>query len=232
MNEKTNSQHQPLVYRVERSDRKSYGLKVTEKAEIIVKAPWYAGKRDIERIVGEKEKWLRDKLRLMENRKSQKPIRDFKEGTELFYLGDLMTLKIDESISRDIKIVFPHIHLASDLTQNAKSNLEIWYRHHAMQLFSKHAEEIAKLHGLSYKNIKLSSAKKRWGSCSSSGNINLSWRLMMAPERIVHYVIAHELAHTVHMDHSRDFWALVEHIHPHSKHDDKWLDENGHKLDW
>jgi predicted metal-dependent hydrolase len=221
-----------LEYKIIRSNRKSYGLKVTDSAEIIVKAPWYAENSDIERIVSQKEGWLRKKLDLMKNRIAETPRRTLNSGDKVLYLGDTLTINYDDSIKSRIEIRLLDLHVASNLTDNIKSNLEIWYKHHAKSVFSSIAEDIASTHGLSYQKIKLSSPEKRWGSCSSKGNINLNWRLIMAPERIVHYVIAHELAHTVHMNHSKAFWDLTEHIHPASNEDDKWLDDNGHKLYW
>jgi len=221
-----------FYYKVIRSDRKSYGLKVNDDAELIVKAPWYAGDRDIEKIVNEKQNWIKEKIRLMKQRASEKHIRDFKENTLLYYLGEEYRLRIDKSMSKTIEVNPPNIVIASDISQNAQKNLEIWYKHKAKKLFTAIADDICIKHGLAYKLLKLNNPQKRWGSCSSSGNINLCWRLIMAPERIIHYVIAHEIAHTVHLNHSNDFWQLTERLHPSSKQDDKWLDENGHKLHW
>lgn len=70
----------------------------------------------------------------------------------------------------------------------------------------------------------------RWGSCSSDKVVMFSWRLVMAPPEIQHYVVAHELAHLRHLDHGRGFWALVEQLTPHRAHAEAWLKHNGTAL--
>ena len=76
--------------------------------------------------------------------------------------------------------------------------------------------------------VKLNYSSGRWGSCSASGSINLSTRLLFAPQAVIDYVIIHELAHRIEMNHSPRFWALVERAMPDYKQKEKWLTEYGH----
>lgn len=80
--------------------------------------------------------------------------------------------------------------------------------------------------GKEIKNIKLKYTTSNWGSCSSKGNINLSSRLLFAPQDVIDYVIIHELAHTYEMNHSSRFWKLVSDAMPNYKSKEKWLKEN------
>ncbi len=80
--------------------------------------------------------------------------------------------------------------------------------------------------------VKLKYTSSRWGSCSSSGNINLSTRLLFAPEEVIDYVIIHELAHLIEANHSHRFWKLVEDAMPEYREHEKWLKENGHRFDF
>lgn len=89
---------------------------------------------------------------------------------------------------------------------------------------------MAKTMGLAYKSLKINNAKTRWGSCGSSGNLNFTWRLIMAPKKVVDYVIVHELAHLKQMNHSPKFWNEVKLIIPDYKNDELWLKRNGHLL--
>ena len=84
-----------------------------------------------------------------------------------------------------------------------------------------------KVMGLSCNKITVRDQKTRWGSCSSKGNLNLNYKLAYMPQKILDYVVVHELAHLRHMDHSREFWALVETYLPDFKECRKWLKENG-----
>lgn len=80
--------------------------------------------------------------------------------------------------------------------------------------------------------VKLKYTSSRWGSCSSKGNINFSTRLLFAPEEVVDYVIIHELAHRIEMNHSARFWKLVSDAMPNYKKHEKWLKEFGKECDF
>ena len=80
--------------------------------------------------------------------------------------------------------------------------------------------------GVTCNRVMVRDQKSRWGSCSSEGNLNFSWRLYLMPEPILNYVVAHEVAHLTHMNHSPDFWALVEDICPDMKTSRRWMKKN------
>jgi predicted metal-dependent hydrolase len=83
-----------------------------------------------------------------------------------------------------------------------------------------------------FKTIRLKYNHSNWGSCSRSGNINLSTRLLFAPQEIQDYVIIHELAHLIEFNHSPRYWALVAKADPNYKHHVEWLNRNGHSCDF
>lgn len=81
-----------------------------------------------------------------------------------------------------------------------------------------------------YHSISIRDQKTRWGSCSGKGNLSFNWRLILAPPEILDYVVVHELCHLTHLNHSKDFWHLVETVLPDYKERRQWLKENGHTL--
>ena len=95
------------------------------------------------------------------------------------------------------------------------------------------SQKVHKLNQLYFKQhinrITLKNTKTRWGSCSQKGNINLSTRILFAPEEVIDYVCIHELAHLKESNHSRKFWHLVESVFPDYKQHLQWLKKNGHK---
>ncbi len=107
---------------------------------------------------------------------------------------------------------------------------ENFYKYKASIVISQRIKAISDIHGFQYKKICLTSAKKRWGSCSYNNCIRINWRLIMAPADIIDYVIIHELAHTIHKNHSRNFWNYVGLVMPDYKISIKWLKDNGHLL--
>ena len=83
--------------------------------------------------------------------------------------------------------------------------------------------------GVSYGSITVRDQKTRWGSCSAKGNLNFNWKLVLMPEEILEYVVVHELAHRLQMNHSTEFWDEVEKILPDYRKRRQWLKENGQK---
>ena len=84
----------------------------------------------------------------------------------------------------------------------------------------------------SVNRIVIRNQKTRWGSCSSKRNLNFNWRLVMAPQEILDYIVVHELCHLAYLDHSRQFWQLVEVILPDYMQRRNWLRVNGGLLEW
>lgn len=84
--------------------------------------------------------------------------------------------------------------------------------------------------GKPYRSIKLKDTSSRWGSCSARGTLSYSWRIMMAPPGVVDYLVAHEVAHLVHFNHSRHFWGLVREICPELDEGKHWLRRHGEGL--
>ena len=84
--------------------------------------------------------------------------------------------------------------------------------------------------GISYGRISIRGQKTRWGSCSSKGNLNYNYLLVLCPDEVAEYVVIHELCHRIHMNHSKDFWNKIEEFCPQYKIARKWLKRNGHSL--
>lgn len=92
------------------------------------------------------------------------------------------------------------------------------------------SDRYAQTLGRPYRGITLRDTRSRWGSCSSAGGLMYSWRLILAPPQVLEYVAAHEVAHLEHMNHSRDFWDTVDHIHGPYDQPRAWLRQNGADL--
>ncbi|MDB5473477.1 MAG: family metallopeptidase [Devosia sp.] len=105
-----------------------------------------------------------------------------------------------------------------------------WFKEQAaIELAARTAQHASAL-GVSVKSIRMRSQASRWGSCSSSGNINYNWRLILAPPFVLDYVAAHEVAHLVEMNHSAAFWETVRRTLPEMDRGRAWLKAHGRQL--
>lgn len=100
----------------------------------------------------------------------------------------------------------------------------------AKRIFPERTAYFALRMGVDYGRITIREQKTRWGSCTSEGNLNFNWRLIFAPEKVLDYVVVHELAHRKEMNHSPAFYAVVASVMPEYKIYEKWLRDNGKTL--
>ena len=149
--------------------------------------------------------------------------------------------------ARAIVTPFSHtrITLRGDLLQLAMSSIDAcqesfteqitehvcgWLRSHARRAFCEDVEIQKARHGFTYQSISIKDTRSRWGSCSARNNLNFNWRLIMAPDDVLSYVVTHETAHLSHLDHSENFWKLVAERCPGYLHQKNWLRKNGASL--
>jgi predicted metal-dependent hydrolase len=112
----------------------------------------------------------------------------------------------------------------------ARSALEAWLREAARFAIVTQVERRAAEMGLAYGNVAIRDQKTRWGSCSHAGNLNFNWRLVLAPSAVLDYVVVHELAHRVELNHSMRFWRIVAHYCPNMSEHRTWLRAHGASL--
>lgn len=105
-----------------------------------------------------------------------------------------------------------------------------YYMESARKIFKRKTAAYARKMGVTYGRITIREQKTRWGSCTSEGNLNFNWRLIFAPEKVLDYVVVHELSHRKEMNHSPAFYAVVASVMPEYKACEKWLRDNGATL--
>jgi len=115
-------------------------------------------------------------------------------------------------------------------TEGVRQVLVQWLRMQAKKDFLQRIEYWSERMGVQVNQVRLKDQRTRWGSCSSLGNINLNWRLIQAPSRIIDYVIIHELAHLVELNHAPAFWAIVSNWYGDHEPAKQWLKIHGAQL--
>ena len=136
--------------------------------------------------------------------------------------------KIEQAIDSHRKWIEKHLEKQKhkvDLTASLTDDQIRELRRTARRVLTCKTEYFSKIMGLKYGRISITGAKTRFGSCNSKGNISYSYRLMLYPEDAIDYVVVHELAHLVQMNHSADFYRVVEKVLPDYKRRAKLLKE-------
>jgi predicted metal-dependent hydrolase len=217
------------MYEIIRSRRRTISIEVRQDASLVVRAPNRASLKEIEEFVASKSSWVEKTQAAMRQRFVESPEKSFQNGEDFLYLGSPYKLSVSHGGKRALEFNEGFI-LSPDHTARAREFFTNWYKDAAAKLIRERADLLLASSGRQHSGIKITGAKRRWGSCARSGRLTFSWRLAMAPLEVVDYVVAHEIAHLDEMNHSSRFWAKVESIFPGYREQRKWLRDHGHKL--
>lgn len=188
-------------YQLIRSARKTVAIQITREGAIVVRAPRRCPQTFIDAFVMEKQAWIQRKQQERERKEAE---RQQEQG----------------SGRRDG---------AAFLLPRTPQE-EAVYRAQAAEVFERKAAYYAARMGVTYNRIAIRDQKTRWGSCSSKGNLNFNWRLVLAPVPVLDYVVIHELAHRREMNHSARFWDIVREMMPDYQTHRRWLRDHGGSL--
>lgn len=221
------NQHTSItIDQIIRSNRKSISLEVRPDGQLIVRAPKYATKSQIHELVRRKASWIEKSRARAASIKALRKPKSFRSGETFWYLGNQYPLKFTDR-SRPILALDGVFLLSKSAKDNAKEAFIAWYREETRAITHDLISEYQKKSHFKVNKVRITSAKTRWGSCSSKNNLNFTYRLCMAPLRVIDYVVVHELSHLKHHNHSKAFWNAVEQIRPDYRKDRDWLKKNG-----
>lgn len=153
----------------------------------------------------------------------------FCDGAEIPLLGETRTIRHAPAARRGVWREEDTIWV-SGFTEHLPRRVTDFLKAEARREITTRARTKAQSQGLRFARISLRDTKSRWGSCSSSGNLNFSWRLIFAPEAVLDYVVAHEVAHLREMNHGPAFWNLTRQMTEDVGWAKAWLSRNGNSL--
>lgn len=203
-----------VEYRISRKRRRTIAITVDANG-LAVSAPASAPWRDIESFLASKARWIT--TRLEQWRDVPRPVRLFGVDGETFCVaGEALRLEVRRgagAVRREPGALV--LELRNPLDGAAVCGaLVAWLKRTALEAFAPRAGHFAARLGRSAPPLALSSARSQWGNCDRKGRIRIAWRLVHLAPRLADYVIAHEVAHLVELNHSRRFWATLESLYP------------------
>ncbi|WP_371868607.1 M48 family metallopeptidase [Pseudoduganella ginsengisoli] len=210
-----------LEYALRRSSRRSIGFMVDDDG-LRVTAPRRVSLADIDDAIRAKQHWILSKLEERRERRAarlQKPPMEWVDGAQVPYLGADIKLRLYTATRNRTDYNPDTRELHMGLVQGAtelllKERVKSWMQQQAKILFVQRLDLYAARLGVEYSAFALSSAGSRWGSCTAQRVIRLNWKLIHFSLPLIDYVVAHELAHILEMNHSPRFWAEVGRIYP------------------
>jgi len=205
-----------IAYTLKRSNRRrSIGLRIDERG-LTVSVPWRASEKWLYSVLQDRAHWVVEKLGDWQTRK---PVETrWEDGEMLAWMGETLTLRVVPGL-----FAAPPERRRSELwvfITNGAGAVQIeqavahWYRHEAERLFAERVAHYAALLDVAPRAVRLSSAKTQWGCCTAHGSVRLNRQLVKLPLHLVDYVVVHELAHLREMNHSAEFWDIVESVCP------------------
>lgn len=230
--------HPPLPFEYEivrRPRRRSLSIVVDERGNVRVLTPTGISVHYILNLLKEKQSWVLEKLHQNRESLAALPEKRYVDGEEFPLMDEKIVIRVKSGKRNAVRYrkesLSIHITLSNPENQEkVRMHLEKIYIKIAKDILPVLTSEEAGKIGITPQKVRIKNVKSRWGSCSSLGNINLNWRLILAPEKIARHVIIHELCHLKHPDHSPDFWAFVSRFDPDYKIHRKWLKENSRSL--
>lgn len=218
----------PVVVRLTRRQRQSVGIRVRD-GEVELIAPPAVSVAYLQTVLHDKRDWIaanlaRDRHELQQRQAAR---------AQVMLAGEVLHLQFAEAARTRISREATMLTVAGpllDTPARQQAALVGWLQREAKRQFADRLADWMPRASRPLSGWALSGARTRWGSCTSKGVVRLNWRLVQAPPAVLDYVIAHELAHLRHMNHSPAFWAEVERLYPGWQPARQWLKNHGNSL--
>ena len=223
-----------ITYQVRYSKRAAHKRIEVTPAGVEVIAPVGTPLNGLSEYVYKKRRWVVDAVRNIEQKSSKLLTQHYASGAKLQYRGRWLMLHVHAADVAEVQIVCRskfHVAVPRELCgteQQAaiRNAFERWLCDRALQDLERFGRRYQARLGVLAKGFRLSKAKARWGSLGRDGVVRMHWRLVQAPMAALEYVVAHELTHLIHRNHSPAFWAELAKVMP------DWMDRKHMLTQW
>jgi len=227
-----------IAYTIERRPRrKTASISVSPMNEVHVVIPEHLTEEQIQSLIDRKAKWIRNKIRFNSEVKYPYRPKEYVSGEAFSYLGRHYRLKVVAGESSPVKLESGRFYVQVPSTVHPLdrddyilSELTAWYQSRGLKKLKERVDMYSKRLDIQLLRVITKDLRSRWGSCTRTGEIAFNWKIVIAPISIIDYVVAHELCHVIHHNHSKEFWRLLQSVLPDYKERKEWLRVNGSLL--
>lgn len=212
------------------SKRRTFQVEVKRDGSLVVRVPEGSSVEAIQKAIDSKMRWVLKKRAEIYNLDISADSKKFVDGEKFLYMGVVYPLSVDGTDGSQLVFDGKRFVLSKEHRSNARDVFVSWYRECAQRHISERVQEYSSQYNIPFSKIRITNAERRWGSCNNKGVLRFSWRLAMAPQDVIDYVIVHELVHIKHLNHSRAYWQEVIAIMPDFKERKRWLFRHGNRL--
>lgn len=223
----------PFSYEIKRSlRRRSMSLEVSQ-ARVTLRAPQFVAQAELDAFVRSKSAWVQQKLAEQAQQLQCLPVRRYEDGGSLPYLGGDLRLVVRRHTRAQVLcqgqslLVLLGSRSRQEESEQVRRLVSAWYQQAALSLLAAKTAAAAGRLGVRFRQVTIKATRSKWGHCTSQGDIQYNWQILLAPEPIVDYLVAHEVSHLVHHNHSPAFWAVVASLCPDYRQRRAWLKANG-----
>ncbi len=221
-------------YSLRRSTR-AKNIRITVGTDgVVLTLPGRTAERHGHEFIRERSDWIAKTLAKIEAADEIVASRSLADGTTVPFIGWDLTLRLLDGPSGRVTLKPASAELWVRVPDTKRATvaaaLERWYRRQAKEVFTERLDAVVERNGTKYERVAIRDQKTRWGSCSTSGTISFNWRLLLAPESVMDYVIEHEAAHIEVRDHSSRFWDLLDQRVGDWRDSRLWLKRHGNTL--
>lgn len=214
------------------SRRKTADIRVEEGAVSVV-VPLHTSIEKIDQLLLGKRQWIKEKMALQRDM-APASSKQFVSGEAFPYLGRNYRLKVENGSFAPVKLLqgrlLVQVPEGSQQPHMIRNALVRWYKRQAEQKLREKVMRYALLVGVKPAGVHIKTFKSRWGSCTAKGELEFNWLILLAPNRMVDYVVVHELCHLIHHDHSPLFWQEVGRVMPDYQQCREWLRDHSEGL--
>ncbi len=217
------------------SNRKTTDIVIERNGVVVVRSPLGFTPEQIDAVVESKRHWIYRNLAEWRDLNTTAVVREWVNGETFLYLGRSYRLSLVSGQEQDLLLKDGRIFLRRELieeggTAAAKKAFEAYYSEKGLHRIKERVNFFAPKVGVKITSIFVKDMAYHWASCDKFGKLKFNWKCMMAPPKIIDYVIVHELCHMHYQNHSDAFWNEVDKILPDYRERKEWLKFNGASL--